>query len=177
MRRLRVRILLVCLGLTGTIRADETAAPDSARPLGTFVVRWTQQLEGSAGIGLLTQSASRAEACLRLCDLRGFHLQLELGWNGTQVSAGYGQAVARLDRTQRWVTRPHLGYVIDGVWVRQWSDGWRGEAGDDWLGVEARIAAVGIQFSVTALRRIGAQDGSWREGDRWKIAGGVGWGF
>lgn len=181
------RALYILLALTPAIAGEPSAANSTTsntpaieatdrnvgRVVGSLLGRYSQSLSGSVAGGLMITHADATDDCNVLCDLRGPVAQLEIGRDGTQLAGGWAWIVAETIDGRRFIKRTHFGYAVKAVWLRTYSSGRLGAAGQNWAGAEGSLSLVGVHLSVALLR--GTRDDASR--NEWRLSGAVGWGF
>jgi len=155
---------------------DEVRANDSRTERRSYVVArarisYPQRVSVGAGAFFVRQPVDHE--CVTACYFRGLLVQVEPGLDGGQLSAGYAVAVGETLGAGRFVRSVHVGYAFKGAVLRTWGDADVEPRDETYAGVEAEFTIVRVNFSLAVFRRL-ADD---PPGDRWLLAGGLGWGF
>jgi hypothetical protein len=130
-----------------------------------------QRLSGSVGI-LMARLPADFE-CATVCDLRGWIFQVEPGWSGGQVSAGYGMVIGDQRPETTYVANVYVGYAVKGAVLRTWGDSPVEPSTQTFVGVETEVTITRVNLSLGLFRSVSDH----HSGDRWLVAGGLGWGF
>lgn len=154
-------------------RILETEADTVARTVGVLRARASYPQRVSFAVGLMRTRQPADYDCSNVCDHRGLVLEVEPGLGGVQVGAGWGLVLGRRVGAGPFLTSYYVGLGVRGVALRTW-----GEASDDvrdqtFLGLEGQFSIASASFTLGLLHRVSDEP----EADRWRVTGGLGWGF
>jgi hypothetical protein len=159
---------------TGLIEAvREHDARTERRRFGLLGLRlsYPQQVAGSVGAIWVRQPIDFD--CSTVCDFRGPIAQIEPGLAGARLAAGYAVLVGETGSNARYLRRVYVGLGIKGTLLRTWGNANVTPADQTFAGVEVSATVAQVNFRVGLLRSLSHTE----SGDRWLIAGGLGWGF
>jgi hypothetical protein len=140
-------------------------------PLGRLRLSSPQQV--SAAIGMILAHQPAGFECTATCEYRGALFQLEPGLAGGQLAAGYARFIAGRGHREKFLSEILMGYGFKAVLLRTWGGANLSPQNQTLLGVEGAASIVNVNFSLAVLREVGPAEVA----DRWRIAGGLGWGF
>jgi hypothetical protein len=153
-------------------RIREHDAQTELRKIGLLGLRLSspQRLMGSLGVLWARQPADFD--CTTGCDFRGPMLELEPGVAGAQVSFGYGIFVGDKGRNKFFVRRAYVGWALKGAYLRMWGNDSLEPEDQSFLGSEAQFTIAQVNMRLGVFRSLSSDPD-----DRWRVTGGLGWGF
>jgi hypothetical protein len=154
-----------------SILAEENDTERRVVGLSRFRLSFPQRFSAAVGAMWVRQPVSYD--CSSVCKLKGPFVQVEPGYSGGQLSAGYAVVMGERGDNKHFLSRAFLGYGIRGALLRTWNDADLTPADQTLLGVEGDFSIININFSLGVFHHIGSGDPD----NPWVVTGGVGWGF
>jgi len=143
------------------------------RRAGTLRVRWASPQQVGLAVGALWVQQPRDYDCATVCDYAGLQVQVEGSTGGVQVAAGYANLVGETGRNRRYLSRVFTGFGVRGVVLRTFGNARLEPRRQTFAGLELAYTVTRISMTLGLARRISSAP----EADRWRVVGGLGWGY
>lgn len=171
--RMRGLLLPLLLLATPAAAADTLDGPSVARRTPTVRARfaWPQQAAFAAGVVFHRQP--ERITCDTVCPIRGWHLQGEAGTAGGQLAFGWTKLVGQHGPRFDVLSRPYMAFAVRGALLRTWGNSTLTPKERTFAGVEGAWSVARISLALSVMRDLDDD----REGSRWLVGGGLGWGF
>jgi hypothetical protein len=157
--------------LSARLRALEKDS--SRRAFGLWGVRFSYPMRAGASAGVILPTLPRSDDCHSVCDVRGPLLRLTAGEAGSQLTLGWGRAVAETGESSWLLSSTYLGYSLEVGVLRTRGNSPLTPSRQTRVGVEGTFTITRVRFSLGAF----ASAGSGHVRRRWLLTGGLGLGF
>ncbi len=154
-----------------TIALGAAAAEPSAVTVGR--VRYAFPTGPSASVAAIRYRMPEDWPCVDVCRYQGLLTRVEIGLEGARVDVGWARAYGRVRPGGAWLREAYLGYAVSGAFLRTFSGAPGDVAERTWVGAEASFTITRVNFTFGVMARVAGEPG----GDRYRLTGGLGWGF
>lgn len=162
-------------GLAALSACAISFAAAAAEPAAVAVgrVRYAFPTGVSASVAEIRYRLPDGWPCVDVCRYQGVMTRLEIGLEGARIDVGWARAYGRVRPGRAWMREAYLGYAVSGTFVRTFSDAPGDVAERTWVGAEASFTITRVNFTFGAMYRVAGEP----LGDRYRLTGGLGWGF
>lgn len=150
------------------------AEEDDLRPLTVGLMRFRASYpqKVSAGFGWMHAQLPASEDCKTVCKLKGPTFQIEPGFAGVQLGAGYAHLIGEKRTSKRLLEAVYVGFGGKAVLLRTYGDSPLTPRDQTLIGAEGDLTVASANLSLGVLRSLSDD-----RGRGWILTVGLGWGY